>query len=161
MVSVHGSVNGEGERMGHEGGGIRFVAYLKAHKRAAYVLGAMVMVHLSSQYDRWVCHDVLLRDRSACAAARRPRSQIFQVLFPRRPLSSVPRSGSFGVFRGSSVSVRVVSRETPRPKRLWNANALSPICACERLFLGYGCGDNFPPQASAMIPTDSFITGSN
>ena len=54
MVSVHGSVNGEGERMVHEGGRIRFVTYLKAHKRAAYVLGAMVMVHLSSQYDRWV-----------------------------------------------------------------------------------------------------------
>lgn len=56
MVSVHGSVNGEGERMGHEGGRILFVDYLKAHKRAAYVLGAMVMVHLSSQYDRWVSH---------------------------------------------------------------------------------------------------------
>eukprot|EP00752_Nemacystus_decipiens_P014368 g12780.t1 len=54
MVSVHGSVNGEGERMGQEGGRIRFVTYLKAHKRAAYVLGAMVMVHLSSQYDRYL-----------------------------------------------------------------------------------------------------------
>eukprot|EP00903_Cladosiphon_okamuranus_P019176 g17638.t1 len=40
--------------MGHEEGRLRFVVYLKAHKRAAYVLGAMVMVHLSSQYDRYL-----------------------------------------------------------------------------------------------------------
>jgi len=53
MVSVHGSVNGEGERTpGHDGSRIRFVGYLKANKRVAYVLGVMVMVHLSSQYDR-------------------------------------------------------------------------------------------------------------
>ena len=38
--------------MVHDGSRIRFVGYLKANKRVAYVLGVMVMVHLSSQYDR-------------------------------------------------------------------------------------------------------------
>lgn len=70
MVSVHGSVNGEGDRAGHEGGRIRFVGYLKAHKRAAYVLGAMVMVHLSSQYDRYGFVFIM------CAAAGPERARL-------------------------------------------------------------------------------------
>lgn len=52
-----------GRGRGREGRGdpLRLLGYLKANDKVAYVLGIMVMVHLSNQYDRQVSSELLYR----------------------------------------------------------------------------------------------------